>query len=508
MIDASIPLQVRPVQQPESPISTFGDIMRIRDMGAQIQLRQAQTEHARQQAEEQRAIAAQKQRELKSAQAAQDYLAVPGQAATFYSTGHDAKLASMVDPGYYANLQKQHATAVQELGAGKAKDLANDQTFLGQAVAALNGAKFGAQDDPSKISALIDSALPQLSQAAQGTRFAGKLPQPGTIRTPEQVDAAAQQLGALFDLHTAALKQKEQELVPQKTQGEINKTAADTANVSAQLPGLQATSDIKSRQAAGMSPEGLLPDEKVKADQAAAELSRQNRQLEEQARHNKTEEGLSGGHLAVSRAAEARNQQIFQQTYGEGANPALVGVDPKLRTQAASAAQKAANEHITAAAAADEMQGLIGLMRSGNKVAYAYAPTTGVLTINSANGVKRVNMAEIKQYEGAGSLVDHITGYLGKQISGASIPANVVDDMEKLHSHMDSVATKAYNSKVEAINQNYRSNFQPVGTKPAAVGAGSAGGKIRVQIPGHPPGTIDAGQKEAFLKEHPEAKVL
>src|SRR5437879_248306 len=114
MIDATIALQGKPVQV-ESPISTFGDIMRIRDMGAQIQLRRAQTEHAAQQAEEQRAIAAQKQRELKSSQAAQDYLSDPVRAAKFYAEGHDPALAAKTDPGYYANLQKQHAMAVQEL---------------------------------------------------------------------------------------------------------------------------------------------------------------------------------------------------------------------------------------------------------------------------------------------------------------------------------------------------------------------------------------------------------
>ncbi len=39
--------------------------------------------------------------------------------------------------------------------------------------------------------------------------------------------------------------------------------------------------------------------------------------------------------------------------------------------------------------------------KKGNKLAYAYEPVLGVLTINTAAGVKLINMPEITSYAGA-----------------------------------------------------------------------------------------------------------
>jgi hypothetical protein len=220
-------------------------------------------------------------------------------------------------------------------------------------------------------------------------------------------------------------------------------------------------------------------------DQQQAQIQLQK--MQEDSRHNRAMEGAAAGHLAIARNA-------YEQTYGAGANPALAGVEPKLRTQAMTQAQRASTEHIGALAAADEMQQMVNEMRKGNKVAYAYAPTTGVLTINTASGVKRVNMAEIKQYEGAGSIVDSIVGHIGKATSGASLSPSLVNDIESLHRTLADGATRKYNAQVSAINQNYRSNFKPVETK--AMG----GAMVRMKAPNGQVSEVPADQAEHFMK--------
>lgn len=139
-----------------------------------------------------------------------------------------------------------------------------------------------------------------------------------------------------------------------------------------------------------------------------------------------------------------------------------VGVAPHLVGPATAAAQKAGVEYVAAQNAADEMQSFIDLARSGNKVAYAYAPTTGVLTINAGNQVKRVNMAEIQQYGGAGSFLDRVQGWAGKQVSGQSIPADVLNDMEQLHQQLAINSHDTYGKNLAVVNGVYGSQFQPV----------------------------------------------
>ena len=205
------------------------------------------------------------------------------------------------------------------------------------------------------------------------------------------------------------------------------------------------------------------PHEQITAQQAEATAV-------ETARQHAAENAVSQAHLNIARRADARAEQVYQNTYGPGANEALVGVDPKLRVQATTNAQKAADEYSKAVESTGNMQSIIDLARSGNKVAYAYAPTTGVLTINTAQGVKRVNMPEIKSYGGAGSAMDQIEGWLGKQTSGASIPADILKNMEEVNKSISDSAAKNYDTKLGSINQNYHANFKP-SVKAATSGA-------------------------------------
>ena len=157
-----------------------------------------------------------------------------------------------------------------------------------------------------------------------------------------------------------------------------------------------------------------------------------------------------------------REQDIYEMTYGAGANQALQGVDPKLRTQATSNASKANDEYLKTMANADQMQSFIDMARAGNKAAGTNLPVIGVETMNAINGIKRIPREQVAQYQGAGNLYDNIMGKLGKLSAGQPIPADVMQDIESMHRMLRQNAEQAYKTKLDGINQTYHSNFQPV----------------------------------------------
>ena len=208
--------------------------------------------------------------------------------------------------------------------------------------------------------------------------------------------------------------------------------------------------------------------------------------------------GAAGGDAKARKALQFETSQKIAtaQAGVAGGNSALRGVPPHLVPAATADATKVGQEFMDATAAARDMKTFVDLAKSGNKIAYAYSPTEGVLTLNTARGVKRVNMAEIGSYSGAGSAQDRIMAFLGKQTSGASIPDDVLNDMETLHQSIAANAQQTYGSKLKVINQNYGSSFQPVDTSspPSLLGSTST------QLPSGNGKTIDKATARQFYE--------
>jgi hypothetical protein len=191
--------------------------------------------------------------------------------------------------------------------------------------------------------------------------------------------------------------------------------------------------------------------------------------------------GAAGGNTQASRALNLETQQKVAVAQAALANvPAgLKGVASHLVAPAAADATKYGQEYADAVAAANDMKTFVDMAKAGNKIAYAYSPTEGVLTLNTARGVKRVNMAEISSYGGAGSALDRIQGFLGKQASGASIPANVLDDMDSLHQAIAGNAQNTYANKLKNVNATYGSHFEPVNMGGGTVKMKAPNGQIK-----------------------------
>jgi hypothetical protein len=188
-----------------------------------------------------------------------------------------------------------------------------------------------------------------------------------------------------------------------------------------------------------------------KANDEAGDIAKQTNPL--------VQKGKIDVSAAEGRAHAAATIAAQQQQY---AGTPMANVPPHLVQAAATDYKKATDAHDEAVQAADDLQTFTNLARQGNKVAYAYAPVEGVLTLNTGRGVKRVNMPEIESYGGAGSAMDRLKGWLGKQTSGASIPADVLNDMDTLHQAIRGNADNVYANKVDSTNKTFGSNFQPI----------------------------------------------
>ena len=195
-----------------------------------------------------------------------------------------------------------------------------------------------------------------------------------------------------------------------------------------------------------------------------------------------TNPAVQGAKVNTAVATEAAKDKLQQATMPA----AIATVPPHLVTAATSAYQKSADNFVTAQSAANDMQSFIDLARSGNKISYAYAPVEGVLTLNTGRGVKRVNMSEIESYGGAGSAADKVKSFLGKATSGASIPPDVLNDMETLHQTIAQNAADLHNKSVQVINGTYGSNFKPVrfgGAVPSYRGVAMPAAKFSTMSP-------------------------
>jgi hypothetical protein len=177
----------------------------------------------------------------------------------------------------------------------------------------------------------------------------------------------------------------------------------------------------------------------------------------------------AGGEAGARLGAE---EQLAKYNFNlqQGMLPdALKGVAPHLVGAAAGQYEKDTNEYLTAKQSADEMQTLVNLARKGNVIGYTYSPITGVMQINTTEGIKKVNTKELGGYGAGGSALDRVAGWFGHNVSGKSIDPHVLDDMETVSQATGQNAENSYNNKISATNYAYGSRFQP--TKPTTAAA-------------------------------------
>jgi hypothetical protein len=215
------------------------------------------------------------------------------------------------------------------------------------------------------------------------------------------------------------------------------------------------------------------------------------------------------GTAAVNKAFTDSSDRIGRLTAGVAQANATIPAKVTV-VQAAAAAQgnareteagrqayvKSGEDLNTANESADQLQAMVDAARGGNKIAYAYAPTTGVMTMNTAQGVKRVNMGQVTSLSGAGSAGDRILGWLGKQTSGESIDPSVLNDLAAMPNIVRQNAAVKHNANIDSIKTGYGIDFTP-NKVPMGQGRGAqgAGGQPQSAEGGYQVGHLYGGMK-------------
>jgi hypothetical protein len=121
-----------------------------------------------------------------------------------------------------------------------------------------------------------------------------------------------------------------------------------------------------------------------------------------------------------------------------------------------------------------------------------------------AQGLNRVNMAEIGLPAGAGSSWDRIQGWFGKASAGQPVPADVQKDMLQFADVLEKSAVNKYTQGWQSTTKRYNLTDEkplvpmgaapqgPAGPQPPAQPAAQppAGGRIKVKGPHGESGTM------------------
>lgn len=290
---SSIPMGVQPAQF-ASPIQSVSQLLQAKDLSSQIGLRQAQTQEFQAQAD-------QRNRDLADQNTIQEALRDPAIAPKLH-TGDFTPIEGRIQPKSLAFLQEKEAAHQQQLRTATKEQGEIRNTALGHISEALYGLsqlkdKNGNQD----LAAINANWGPTVQNLVSNGLFkdAGLDPAqiPTSIQDPSQITHYQAQIGGAAAAQAKALAAQEEA-------GKATKATAE--------------GKIAASQAANQSPIGLLPEEQVKATQAAAQLAHEQNVSTEQHRHNLSEESTARLTAAVSQGRLAQEQFINGMKYGPG----------------------------------------------------------------------------------------------------------------------------------------------------------------------------------------------
>lgn len=168
---------------------------------------------------------------------------------------------------------------------------------------------------------------------------------------------------------------------------------------------------------------------------------------------------------AIARAeGEARGaiEVQVQNALKKQGNAALANVPPGLAQSATADYTKASLDYAQAQSVSQRLQQMMQAAKGGNVVSYQLIPQEGALQVTTSQGVHRINMTEIEQYGGGGSLFQRMEGHFGKALTGKSIPDSVLNDMADMQKIQEEGAQSKYENSVKAINTSYGSTFKTV----------------------------------------------
>lgn len=99
---------------------------------------------------------------------------------------------------------------------------------------------------------------------------------------------------------------------------------------------------------------------------------------------------------------------------------------------------------LTAQASANTLRDVVTAAKNGNKVAGSLQSLEATMAAIRAQGLNRINTAEIGSTANAGSLWDGLVGWVGKADKGQPVPADIQKDMTDFADILEKAAYKKY----------------------------------------------------------------
>jgi hypothetical protein len=132
-------------------------------------------------------------------------------------------------------------------------------------------------------------------------------------------------------------------------------------------------------------------------------------------------------------------------------------------------------------------------------LSYHLAGTMGAVP-GASSGIET-----LKEHIKARSWSESLQAMYNAAVNGGDVSL----DQAKQWAHMAGQRRQVFLRQAQEMNSLYGGTLGNIGNvTPPATNPTGGGDTIRVQIPGHPPGTIKASEKERFLKDHPNAQVV
>ncbi len=109
----------------------------------------------------------------------------------------------------------------------------------------------------------------------------------------------------------------------------------------------------------------------------------------------------------------------------------------------------------TAISGASTLRDVVQSAQAGNKVAASLQALETTFAAVRAQGLNRVNMAEIGLPANAGNTWDHIQSWFGKKVEGQPVPADIQKDMLQFADILEKAAYKKYTEGHTTITKRY-----------------------------------------------------
>ena len=527
-IDAAIPLQVQP---PPSPLGTIGQLMNIRDTASQVALRNSQQQEFQAQAD-------QRKLDLADQNTIQEAMRDPAVTEKIYA-GDVSSLAGKVQPKTLNTIVEGAANLKKSLLANTAAQNAlTESAYQKLNDSATSLLQLKKPDGTLDLDA-INQHIPSLKQnlASEGVFKQANIDQgqfPDAITDPNQL------IGFQATLHGILSSQKQVSEL-QKTEAATAESAAKARESTANATKQEMVNDAMKKALADPTSGATLIDQAIppnldpqinssykaawQAAMSSGDFQAAAHVVTAAAGHASTialatnpimrqgEAATAGAraqaevpaHVSAAVQSEMATAPLKMniaiataKALRQGDNPAVAGVAPAAVVQVQNQAIKLDESYAKAKAAADSIQQVLSMAGAGNKAAGASVPLVGVGAINAINNIKRSNSADISRYGTAGSLLDKIQGQLQGWTEGQPIPADVLKNMQELHSNLANEPWRVYIDSLNSLNSRTNAKFPPNFDPPSASQVLPTGHKVGDTV------TVRGGKKVTITAVHPD----